>query len=107
MAKLKQEEYAVVQHSGFGYAGNPQFYKGLEMRSVTTDTQKKKVLDAGGVVLPTYSACDKYCFKEMYGEHEGLIPNARGGFSKKEVDGLCIYIPPKKKNSLRQQIQHA
>jgi len=85
-------KWAVVQHSGFGYAGKPAFKKGLELRIVDT-RQAKKVVDAGGVIFGGYPEADNYIFEEMYKDVQGMVPKAPGTFSKQMIDGLRIYVP--------------
>lgn len=86
--------YTAVQHSAFGYSDDPTFKHGLESRAVDTKREQNSVIAAGGVLLPTYSAIEDYCEREMFPEdYEGLIPNAQGAFSVRQIDGLAIYIP--------------
>lgn len=88
-------KYTVVQHSAYGYAGNPQFKYALEERSIDKKGEKR-VVDAGGVVCKGYMEASNLCEKWMYPpEVLGIVPDCRsvGTFSKKKVDGLAIFIP--------------
>lgn len=86
--------HTVVQHSGCGYSGNPQFEKGLEPRHVATKADANRVKIAGGLLFESYAEADAFCDKAMYPEgYGGLTPNAQGSFSDQEIDGLKIYIP--------------
>ena len=98
MAKLKEIMYVVVQHSGYGYAGDSTFKKGLEVRSLETEAQVGKIVAMGGKVFPTWADADNYCEREMWRNTHGtsLIPSADGTFSYEKVDGLAIYIPKEK-----------
>jgi hypothetical protein len=89
-------KYTVVQHSGFGYGNNPQFAKGLEVRTVSTKADQDTALKAGGVLFDTYNAADEFCDRAMWPDEQGgldLIPRARGRFSETTIDGLRVYIP--------------
>lgn len=88
-------KYTVVQHSGYGYAGNPQFQMALEERSLNK-RQEKTVIDAGGVVLPGYVEASDLAERWNYPKAKmGLIPDCSslGTFSRKKVDGLAIFVP--------------
>ena len=87
--------WAVVQHSGYGYGGDPTFQLGLETNHVTTAAARDRVKRAGGVLFATYGAADDYCMKEMYRDvpEPALVPRAPGMFSDKVIDGLRIYKP--------------
>lgn len=85
--------YTIVQHSAYGYKGDPAFSKGLETRSVNTD-ERNRVVKAGGLLFPTYSSAENYADREMYVQvYGGIIPDAPGTFSHMKIDGLAIYIP--------------
>lgn len=87
-------QFTAVQHSGFGYGGNPQFAKGLEVRTVSTKAEQATVHTAGGVLFDTRQAADEFCDRAMWPDEQGgLIPRARGRFSESTIDGLRIYIP--------------
>lgn len=90
-------KYAIVQHSGWGYASDYQFIRGLETRAVETKAQVAKVEAAGGLVFDDYNEAEDFCDLEMYpGTYMGLIPQAPGSFSSKKIDGLAIYVPRKR-----------
>ena len=92
--------YTVVQHSGFGYGGDPTFRRGLESQHVGTQAVLKRVRQAGGVLFPNYATAEDYCMEEMYRTAPPgaftLVPDAPGEFSDKVVEGLHIYVPPVK-----------
>jgi hypothetical protein len=92
------DKWTLVQHSGFGYGGNPEFRKAVETRSLSKAAEVKKVKAAGGVVLDSYGSASDREFDENYPEEvQGLVPHCRGTFAKTEIDGLKIYIPAEKK----------
>jgi hypothetical protein len=89
-------KYTVVQHSGYGYASNPEFKYGLEERALTTPSQVKRVESVGGVVLDGYVAASELAEKWNYPPTvRTLAPDCSslGTFSKKMIDGLAIFIP--------------
>lgn len=53
--------HTVVQHSGCGYSGNPQFEKGLEPRHVPTKADANRVKIAGGLLFESYAEADAFC----------------------------------------------
>lgn len=84
----------VVQHSGFGYAGNPEFKRGLETRTVTTKSALDRVTKTGGIVFTSLIEAEDWIENEQYPQdYSGLIPAAPGAFSPRLIDGLAIYIP--------------
>jgi len=89
------EQWTIVQHSAYGYKGNPQFKQGLETRKVNTNAEVNRVGAAGGVIFPSYREAEDTAMNWMYppGHSGGIIPDAKGTFSDKEIDGLKIYIP--------------
>lgn len=92
-------KYTLVQHSAYGYAGNPQFKFALEERSITKK-QEESVKNAGGVVCANYIEASDLCEKWMYPpDVEGIVPDCKsmGTFSKKKkIDGLAIFVPTDK-----------
>jgi hypothetical protein len=87
-------QYAVVQHSAFGYAGDPRFEAGLETRAVTPAVAAR-VRAAGGLLFDDYLEAESFCDREMYPpEATGLTPAAPGRFSRAAVDRLRVYVPP-------------
>ncbi len=93
--KSDNYKWTVVRHSGFGYGNNPQFIGGLESHDVNTKAAIKKVEAAGGLIFDGYSEAEDFAEFAMYYKSKGLIPTADlyGGFSKKAIDGLQIFIP--------------
>lgn len=88
-------KWTLVQHSGFGYGGNPQFSKAVESRPVRTAGEERLVTQAGGILLGSYTEAEELAFSVNYPDEDyaGLIPDARGAFSDRKVDGLRVYIP--------------
>jgi len=72
------DKWTVVQHSGFGYGGKPAFEKGLETRMCRTQTEKNRVIKAGGVLFD-YMGAEKFAEKAMYPDTEArvLCPTVR------------------------------
>lgn len=95
---MSTDQRTIVRHSGYGYAGNPQFARGLETRAVATKALAGKIRKAGGLLFEGpdggYGAAESYAEAEMYRTTSGLIPAAPGTFAELEVDGLAVYIPP-------------
>lgn len=95
------EKYAIVQHSGYGYAQHIEFKKGLESCHLSKESELKQVERAKGKVFDSYVAAEDYCMKEMYpetgdieqGDSLGLIPHAAGAFAAVKISGLAIYVP--------------
>lgn len=89
--------YTVVQHSGYGYAGDVQFIGGLESSPIYTRRELQKVEKAGGLLLDNYCVAEDFCDWAMYTASDviGLIPQARrvGHFSHIEVDKLRVFVP--------------
>lgn len=94
MTNLNQEKWAVVQHSGYGYKGNPQFKKAVETRKLQTVGELRLVERCGGAVFDSYLDAEHFAEKANYpDDYKGIVPDARGTFSKLAIDGLRIYIP--------------
>lgn len=88
------EKWAIVQHSGFGYSEDPTFRQGLEPKLVTKVTEQRLVEQAGGLLFDGYNEAEDFCDTAMYPPGAlGLVPQARGTFSDKEIAGLKIYVP--------------
>lgn len=86
-------QYTLVQHSGFGYSGDPTFEQGLESR-VVTPAQAKRVSAAWGVLFPSYAEAEAAAESWQYPlGYEGLVPAARGTFAALKIDGLSVYQP--------------
>lgn len=87
-------KYTVVQHSGYGYNGNPQFEHAVETRGLNAVGEVKIVERSGGVVFDDYLAAEQFAEKANYPEgNQSIIPNAKGSFSHLRIDGLRIYKP--------------
>jgi hypothetical protein len=85
--------WTLVQHSGYGYGGDPGFARGLEIRQVETRAERARVEKAGGVIFDTYVEASKAEDEWPYVDNGGLYPHAQGTFSDKTIDGLRIYVP--------------
>jgi hypothetical protein len=84
--------FTLVQHSAFGYMGDPTFEKGLEIRGVTG--KDATTIRAAGGFLGTYEEAEGLADVECYeGQDNVLIPNARGEFLRTKIDGLRLYVP--------------
>jgi hypothetical protein len=94
MTSVSDDRYTVVQHSGYGYAEDPQFRQALETRRVSTAAEARKIERAGGLVL-SYEEAERFAEKAMYPPDAGnwLIPAAQGTFADLQVDGLAVYLP--------------
>ena len=96
VAREKFDLWTVVQHSAFGYKGDPQFRWGLETRPITTKGDKRRVERAGGLLFKGYMMAEDCAEEAMYpDEGMGLIPQANrvGTFSVHVIDGLRIFVP--------------
>ena len=91
------ELYTLVQHSAYGYKGDPQFEKGVETRPLNTASVIGTVVKAGGVAL-SYEDASDLAHQEMYHkDNPSLMPDARGKYLRHQIDGLHVYIPVNKK----------
>jgi hypothetical protein len=89
-----QNKWTVVQHSGYGYKGNPQFEQAVETRQLQTLGEQRLVERSGGVVFDSYLIAEEFAERANYpADYGGIIPDARGTFSKLMIDGLKIYKP--------------
>jgi hypothetical protein len=87
-------KWTVVQHSGYGYKGNPQFEHAVEVRQLHNLGELRLVERVGGMVLDSYMDAEAFAERANYRpSNKGIIPNAMGTFSKLQIDGLKIYIP--------------
>ena len=89
------DKYVIVQHSGYGYKGDPQFRKGLEYRTVSNKAFINRITKAGGLVFDTHKEATDFESSAPYPKgYDGLIPIAQGTFHPTiQVDGLAIYLP--------------
>jgi hypothetical protein len=89
-----QDKWTVVQHSGFGYKGNPQFERAVEVRQIHNQGELRLVERVGGMILDSYMEAEAFAERANYTpSNNSIIPNARGTFSKLMLDDLRIYIP--------------
>ena len=84
--------YTLVQHTGFALGDNPQFKQAVEEHLITDPKAVVRVQKAGGLLFHHYPHRESHAINYPP-EVKGLIPNARGKFSRKTVNGLRIYIP--------------
>lgn len=90
------QKWAIVQHSGYGYKGNPQFQAAVEVVGIHTVGQQRLVERCGGAVFDSYLDAEGFAEKANYPADmnpQSIIPQAKGEFSKLRIDGLRIYIP--------------
>jgi hypothetical protein len=86
--------YTLVQHSGYAYAGNPQFIRAVELRSLNTAAEVRKVEKEGGRIFETYGEASDAEYSENYPQEvQGLTPRVQGNFSSKKIEGQRIYVP--------------
>lgn len=87
--------YTIVQHSAYGYKGNPQFEKAVEVTGLTTRGEAHLVVRVGGITFSDFRAAEDFAEHANYPEPEkqGIIPAVQGTFSKKMINGLRIYVP--------------
>ena len=83
--------YTLVQHTGFAIGGNSQFRQAVEEHLITDPKGVVRVRKAGGLLFSHYPHNETHAINYPP-EVKGLIPNARGKFSRKTVSGLRIYI---------------
>lgn len=89
-----QNKWTVVQHSGYGYKGNPQFKQAVESRQVMNLTELHRVERSGGVLFDGYLEAEEFAEKANYpDDNRGIIPRVKGTFSKNTIDDLQIYVP--------------
>ena len=90
---MKIVGYTLVQHSGYGYAGDPGFKQGLESRSLTA-ADKRRVEKVGGFIFDDYMSAEDAAFKLMYPDPGFyMYPRFKGTFADAVIDGLRIAIP--------------
>jgi hypothetical protein len=97
MGRLTLPMWTLVQHSAYGYKQDLMFNKAVEDRHLSLDSEVAKVKSAGGVLFDNYNdAVDAAEAANYPPEVSGMIARVRGKFSRKQIDGLCIYIPEEK-----------
>lgn len=86
--------YTLVQHSGYGFAGDPSFRRAVEEEPVT-EVEAEKVRKAGGLLFADYAVASKYAHDINYPpEVGGLVPFVKGSFHPKaKFGGLRMYVP--------------
>ncbi len=99
--------YTLVQHSAFGYGGDPAFRRAIEERTTTAEEQKT-VEKSGGLLYPTYAAASEAAMEINYPPGYGgfLAPRVNGSFSPTKIDDLAIYLPAPNEWGRREQITH-
>lgn len=88
-------QYTLVQHSGYGVAGDPHFRHAVEEHLVSTAAEREKVQKVGGLLFPDYAAAAEAMMRVNYppGFDGHLVPHVNGTFSDLRLDGLAIYVP--------------
>ena len=85
--------FTLVQHSGCGYGGKPEFARSVEIRHLDKK-QERVVRKVGGMIIPDHAMASELEEHVNYPpEVMGLYPRCRGVFSSREVDKLSIYVP--------------
>lgn len=94
--------YTLVQHSGYGRAGKPDFARAVEEARVEDLKTVDKIRAAGGMVFSSYGDASKYAQDINYPpEVLGLVPRAQGVFHPRlKVDGLRLYLPSERDAAL-------
>lgn len=91
---MTTDKWTIVQHSGFGYGGEPGFEQAVETRQVSSKKEQQLVEKEHGILFNTYTeACDFEDNANDPSDDQSLYPRAKGSFSAKTIDGLRIYIP--------------
>jgi len=86
--------WTLVRHSAWTVARKPAFSKAVELQCIYTQKEAEKAVRCGGVIFTDYKAAHNREYAENYPpEVKGLIPNARGNFSRSAISGSQIYIP--------------
>lgn len=103
MPKKLPPAWTVVQHSGYGYGGDPLWRGGIEVRELTghdepdgsrrTARQERRLVEKlGGMLFTSYQ--EAVAFEDKVNlDGDGMYPHAPGKFAKDKIDGLAIYIP--------------
>lgn len=102
MSTDRGSKYTLVQHSGYGYAGKPEFQAAVELKEIK-GKEIDKVKRAGGAVFDDYREGSEAETRENYPPGVvGLIPNVRGRFHKTvSIDRLKVYLPDPKLGLVR------
>ncbi|EGR2229610.1 hypothetical protein QX249_10070 [Vibrio parahaemolyticus] len=83
---MSKNGYTLVEHSGINGA--------VELRSIASASEKKKVIAENGVILSSYEKASDAEYKVNYPEGaEGINPVPTKTFSKKRISGQRIYCP--------------
>lgn len=87
--------YTLVQHSGYGFAGKPDFARAVEEAYVDDLKAQDKIRKAGGLLFLSYGEASKYAHELNYPpEVPGLVPRVQGTFHPRlKVGGLLVYLP--------------
>ena len=92
--KTRIHLFTLVQHSGFGVAGKPQFRHAVEEARLSTQAEVNRVRKAGGLILDDYAQASDRAELENYPPSVmGLVPRASGSFARATINGLRIYLP--------------
>lgn len=90
---MAADRYTVVQHTGYGYKGDPQFERGLQAVRVSSKEAQRNVEKVGGQLFHSLKEAEQWAMAEMYPGGAGLIPLAPGTFADVGINGLAIYCP--------------
>ena len=88
--------YTLVGHSGYWATGHDDFCRAVEEKGVTDKPNiRARILENGGVVFTDYAAAVDAAEAANYADdNEGLIPRARGFWSRSvRYDGLPLFVP--------------
>jgi hypothetical protein len=88
--------WTLVRHSAWTVARKPGFEKAVEIQMLYTHKDAEKVVRAGGILFSDYKVANDREYSENYPpERKGIIPCAKGNFSRSKIAGSNIYIPEK------------
>lgn len=85
--------FTLVQHSGYLVGGKPGFEHAVELQSVTSAVDRRKVERAGGLLFTNYRLADDAEYTVNYPDGNGVYPHAEGTFGTRIDDGRPVYIP--------------
>lgn len=88
-------KWTLVQHSGYGFGGDTQFIRAVEIASIETKKEIDTIEKLGGLIFDSYIDADEAEYAENYPDpnDQSIIPNCRGTFARAKISGLKIYIP--------------
>ena len=84
-------QYVLVQHSGWGYGGQPEFARAVESRYLP-DEERGAAEALGVTIFQGYAEGSAAEEEENWPEgYEGIIPRVRGWFTSEKMNGLAYY----------------